>query len=157
MWKRLKALFLPTPPDWLCRSVDFTRPTKEHWAKFQGGENYDARFLVRGQVAVGDEIRIKMRSGRIGCFRIRSRRLDFMGSGDYIVQAIALGYASDSPPQLELKGLPVKGPRWVRSDSGELAHLPSGFTKPASEFWKILARDASSGTGTDSVCAKRDL
>lgn len=149
IWKALKeSLGRGTPPTPVVsrRIVDFTRSTKDHWIKFEGGDNYNAMFNIRGACKMGDDILVCMSSGRIGRYRIFSLLPDFTGVGDYRARAVGVCYwpkASVDPrpsatPVVKIKGLLGDGTRWVRSDKGELAHLPSGFTKPASEFWKVF-------------------
>lgn len=142
MWKLLKALWSPQRPMRLRCTIDFTKPRSDHWVSFDGGTNFDAHFTIRGQVTLGDQILVRMQSGRIGCYRLFSVRPDFMGLANWKAQGIGVNYRDDLwPPTPKIKGLLTDGTRWVRSSSGELAHLPSGFTKPASEFWSILVRD----------------
>lgn len=143
-WRQRKSNPLPVH----C-TISFINPSKERWAGFDGGDNNDARFTVRGNVKIDDEILIRMQSGRIGRYRLFSVLRDWMGVGDWKVKAVAVGYQTtprviegvEQNPAPKIKGLLGDGTRWVRSSSGELAHLPSGFTKPSSEFWEILCRD----------------
>jgi len=142
-WQKLKAFLLPPETLTIYRLLDFTKPALNHWIRFDGGDNNNAMFTARGEVHFGDYILVRCRSGRVGRYRCFSVRPDFTGEADYKIQAVAIGYwsAPTAYPPKPIKGLLGDGTRWVRSDKGELAHLPSGFTKPASEFWKILARN----------------
>jgi hypothetical protein len=164
MFHFLKALFRPKPEPW--RSlVDFSDPRPNHWANYNGGTNFEAHFTIRGQVALGDEILVGMSSGRVGRYRLYSVRPDFVDGADWKAQGMAIGYWGGMPTttrprpiaEPEIKGLLGDGSRWVRSDKGELAHLPSGFTKPTSDFWKILCRDEACHQGTDRMRATSDL
>lgn len=165
MLKLLKAWSWPPRPPVLRRTLDFTRPRDDHWASYDGGDNYDAYFTIRGAVAHGDTIVVAMQSGRAGCYKLFSVRPDFMGEGDWKAQGIRTGYWSEVPlvPKLDttshpkIKGLLGDGTRWIRSNSGELAHLPSGFTKPASDFWKVLCRDEARRGWADSIRATGNL
>lgn len=150
----------PSPIVLRC-TIDFTRPTKDHWARYENGGNFDALFSIRGYVAKNDDILVPMQSGRIGRYRLFSVIRDFMGAADWKARGVACGYQEPIPtvrPDTEprpvvIKGLLGDGTRWVRSDKGELAHLPSGFTKPSSEFWKILTRHEARRGWADRVCA----
>lgn len=148
MWRFLWKLTRKKPQPKVFRSINFVEATKDHRAVFVGGNCYDARFDIRGQIAYGDEILVRMRSGRIGRYRVFSVQKDFSGNSDWLVRATGVGYQETSK---QIPQLPCHNARWVRSDTGELAHLPSGFTKPASEFWKILVRDQASRDRTNSM------
>jgi hypothetical protein len=148
------------------RSINFIRTLKNHWAKFDGGDNYDARFIVRGEkVAYGDTLLVRMQSGRIGRYRVFSVQHDYTGRADWQVHATGLGYMWEAPPVPQplllpapkIAGLLTDGSRWVRSNTGELAHLPRGFTKPASEFWKIFTRDEANCNRPDSMRTTSNL
>jgi hypothetical protein len=162
MFRFLKELLFPPKPLPALRCmIDFTRPTKDHWASFEGGDNFHARFVIKGNVRHGDEILVRMQSRRKGCYRLYSVHRDWSRLGDWRCAGMAVGYWDDPPvPEKvapKIKGLLSDGTRWVRSDTGELAHLSSGFTKPASEFWKILARNEARRGWTDSMRATGNL
>lgn len=147
------------------RLVNFTRPRPDHWASFEGGDNFDAQFLVRGGVSKGDEIFVLMESGRVGCYQLFSVIRDFTGKADWRVRGCAVGYFKDGKPvqdEVEAPSLPV--PRlasdkaWgVRSYASELAPLPVGFTEPTSEFWKIRARNEARSARASQLRATGDL
>src|SRR5271168_726060 len=162
MFRFLKELLWPPPkPPVLRRVIDFTHPREDHWASFDGGNNFDARFTIRGNVAFGDQILVAMQSGRIGCYRLFSVRSDFTGKANWKAQGMAVAYWTEAesiqrvvkPALPKVKGLLGNGSGWIRSDSGQLAHLPSGFTKPASEFWKVLCRDEACNRRSNSMRA----
>lgn len=134
---------------------DFTKPTADHWISFEGGDVDNAIFRIRGDVAPGDYLLTRMCSGRIGRYRVYSRVPMLSRRGFWRVKAMAVGYwdapASETRSLVRpIKGLLGDGTRWIRSNSGELAHLPRGFTKPDSEFWKIYHRNEINGRGTNS-------
>lgn len=119
-------------------------------------------FTVCGEVRYGDYILVRLRSGRVGRYRVFSVHPDFSGKGHAKILAAAIGYWQEPTrvapkPVKPIKGLLGDGTRWVRSDTGELAHLPSGFTKSASEFWKILARNEACYRHTSRIDAAGDM
>lgn len=119
-------------------------------------------FTVRGDVRTGDYILVRLRSGRIGRYRVFSCIWNFAHPGTCQIRAVAIGYwtppaCSVKLPNRPIKGLLGDGTRWVRSDKGELAHLPRGFTKPASEFWKILARHEACNRHTSRIDATGNM
>lgn len=160
MWQLLKRLLWPPEPISLLRRViDFTTPRKNHWLNFEGGDNFDARFAIRGQVARGDEVLVRMQSGRIGCYSLFSVIRDFTGVADWKARGAAIGYTDrmvlhqrTAPcAKPEVTRLLSDGTWRVQSDSSKLADLQSGFTQPTSEFWKIRARNEARRDWTDSL------
>jgi hypothetical protein len=138
------------------RSIDFTRTTKEHWAGYDNGDAYDTQFTIRGaKIAFGDYMLVRMQSGRIARYRVFSVRRDYTGRADWVVRATAIGYVpmveQAMPPVSKIKGLLGDGSGGIRSNASQPAHLPNGFTKPTSEFWKILVRDEVSRDRTNSM------
>lgn len=116
-------------------------------------------FDICGNVCSGDFILVRMASGRIGRYRLYSVLSRFDGTGIHRTLAVAVGYYAPvvkTPPR-PIKGLLGDGSRWVRSDRGELAHLPRGFTKPTSEFWAILERGKTNSTGTSRIDAEGNM
>lgn len=151
-WKLFRR---KTAPQILWRVIDFTHPIVEHWAQFDGGGVYDAMFTIRGQVHRGDQILVRLKSGRIGRFSLFSCQRDFFGLGDYRVRGCIVGY-HDRPRAAEtgpttIKGLLTDGGRSLRPGLGESPNISSGFTKPASEFWKILARNEAGHARASSI------
>ena len=140
----------PKPPVLDNVTVDFTRPTTGHWASFEGGDNFDARFSICGRVAKGDEILVRLCSGSIGRFCLFSVLPNFKG-GEATTLARGILVARLRPikrvvpklclPAPKIAGLLGDGTGGLRSHPSELVDLSSGFTEPASSFWKVLARN----------------
>lgn len=147
------------------RLIDFTRPSKEHWAKFEGGDNYDAMFLVRGCIQRRDEILVRLRSGRVGRYQVFSCVPDFSGIGDCRIRCIAMGYWDVEKPMAirlpkvptQIKGLLGDGTRWLRSSSSEPSDISFGLADKTGEFWKVQCRAEACSRRTSSVCAGGNL
>ena len=178
MWKKLKLLknLLTLRPTSLIsiKTIDFTRPSREYWDSFDYGENYDARFTIktRGYICVGDEILIRLRSGRIGRYALFSVQRDFTGQADYKVHAMAIGYESTpirvkainvtsrpvvrpilALPAPKIKALLGEGSRGIRSSDSRLPDISDGTIIPASELWKVHARNEACGSRTNPLRA----
>jgi len=153
-WKRK-----PSPIQLVSRQVDFTEPTLTHWANFEHGSNYNAHFAIRGDVAKGDEILVRMQSGRVARYCLYSAIRDFHGVADWKVVGCICGYESprqivlehDKAPAPKIKGLLGDGSGSLRSSPSKPPDLPSGFTEPTSEFWKVLARDEACRARADRL------
>jgi hypothetical protein len=130
------------------RVIDLTEPTEDHWGIFEGGDNFDARFTMHGDVAKGDEILVRMQSGRIARYCAFSCIHNFCGPGEWKVRACICGYEKEP---VQIKGLLTAGSTSVRSGPSQPSTLSSGFTEPASGFWKILARDEACRAGADRL------
>lgn len=150
MWRFLRRFL--TPPStqvYLSRVLDFTRPNPEYWLDFVGGDNFDAHFLIRGDVAQGDDVLVRMQSGRIGRYTLFSVRSTFMAQAHWKARGIFICYQKTIPtlavlsafPEHQIKGLLGPGLGRIRPDPSKFIDLPLGFTLPSSEFWKILARN----------------
>lgn len=165
MFERLRNLLWPKPPVKLRQIIDFRYPRIGHWARFDGGDNFDARFTVRGKIALHDDIIVRMQSGRSGRYRVFSRQCLSASLDKWRIGTIAIGYWEDictkpkpvTTPATSIKGLLGDGPGWVRSDKGELAHIPSSLAKSSGDFWKILCRDEACHQRTGSRSAASNL
>lgn len=141
------------------RLIDFTDPFPNHWADFEGGDNFNARFSIRGNVAKGDEIIVRLRSGKHGYYSLYSVLRDFTGVADWKasgclvdVQDPHTSIISPNPiPAPKIKGLLCSENGRVQPDAGKLAPLQSGFTDSTSDFWKILCRDEARSSRTDRI------
>jgi hypothetical protein len=178
MWKSMKLwtqlLFWPwvprTEPIVIRKTLDFINPSVWHWAGFDYGDNYEAHFTIRGMVARGDYILVRLRSGRIGRYQLYSVLPDFTGTADYKAIGAAVGYHSyevsnslngiKKPALLLLAKNPTPFdniPRGPRPYSGELSNLSSGAIVPASDVWKLQVRNEARGTWAGSMRAASDL
>lgn len=137
----------------LPRELDFVEPTPEKWAEFVGGDNLAARFRVKGNVKLGDDILVQLESGRIGRYHIYSCRPEFHQPWFFNVLAAGICYKETYEPVV---AKPDTGdtlwdpayPKFVdcgtgglQPSDGRVPDLSSGFTRGSSEFWKVLARD----------------
>lgn len=126
---------------------------------FDGGDNYDARFIIRGYVAKGDEILVRMQSGRLCRYQLFSVLPDFSGKANWKARGIAIEYwHTRETTQHRVEPVLVPKPSLapapapsVRPDRGQLATLQSGFTLPTSEFWKVRARNEASSARANSI------
>src|SRR5580765_8024761 len=159
-WRFLRMmLWPPKPPTCVRKMINFTRPRKGHWADFKGGTNFDAQFIICGNVAKGDEIFVSMQSGRIGCYSLFSVLQNFSGVGEWKARGCLVRLYEnarplscfDPQPRRRIAGLLGDGSGRVQPDSGKLAPLSSGFTEPTSEFWKIFVRDEACRNRADSL------
>lgn len=167
MWWRLKHLWKPAEPiRIICKQIDFTEPTSNHWASYDYGDNYDARFTIRGAVQRGDEILVVLRSGNIGRYRLFSVLPDFTGIGDSKVRATGIGYYKKAPvrsvsipllPAPKIKALLTDGSGGPRSCNGQLFDLQSGSLVPTSDQWKILVRNEACRARTSEMRATSNL
>lgn len=160
MWRLLKEwIFPPKPISLLTRVIDFTQPRKDHWLRYQGGDHFDSHFSIRGHVIRGDEVLIRMQSGRVGCYSLFSVIRDFSGQADWLARGAAVGYADKVEQKPPMAALPrpqitrlLGDGTWrVQPDSSKLAALSSGFTLPTSEFWKVFARNEACGHRANSL------
>lgn len=141
------------------RTVDFSQPSPSKWAKFEGGDNFDACFRINGDVRKGDEILVPMASGRIGRYCLFSVLPDFRSGATWMVRSCAIGYEDrqtlvirhDSVPTPTIKGLLGDGTGRSRPDFSQSLVISSGFTQPTSEFWKILVRDEARRSRSNSM------
>jgi hypothetical protein len=155
MWRLLKGLWGPKPAPHPTKLHNFTQPTRDRWASFEGGDNFDARFSIRGcAVARGDQIFVRMRSGLVARFSLFSVLRDFTGQADWRVRGCILGYWKNGTPSKRQTSLVVGR---IQPDPSKLAYLQIGFTKPTSEFWKILARNEACSLGTNRLRAGSHL
>jgi hypothetical protein len=161
MWQFLRTWLNPPKPVMLSCVLDFTKPTNERWARFEGGDNFDAHFTVRGFVAKGDEILVRMCSGRVGRYCLFSVLRDFSSRSDWKVRGCATGYQgmprTYTPFRRPIKGLLGPAPRSLQPNPSQPLALSCGFTDPASEFWKILARNEACCARADKLRATGDL
>lgn len=156
MWRFLQSLFQrkSAPVITYHRTIDYTKPHRNHWLDYRGGDPYGASFDVRGPVARGNDVLVRMRSGRIGRFTVYSVRKDFTGMADWKATGAFICY--EPAPATEhrpIKGLLGDGTGSVRSDKSKPALLSSGFTEPSSEFWEVLCRDEARHSWADPVRA----
>jgi len=144
---------------------DFTKPEKNHWIAFEGGDNYAAKFRITGDVKAYDDVLVRLKSGRIGRYRLFSVLRDFSGASDWTALGMAIGYWSEpqqeasmaAKPDPKIKGLLGDGSGGLRSDPGESSALSSGFTLPSSEFWKVLERNEACHRRAGSMRSGSDL
>jgi hypothetical protein len=160
MWRLLKSLLIPPKPIPLgpTRVIDFSTPRRGHWIKFEGGDNFDAQFVVCGSVTKGDDVLVLMQSGRIGRYTLFSVLRDFRGGAEWRVRGVAIGYwpldllrqkSVPSTPRA-IKGLLGDGSRRVQPNLGQSSPLPDGFTKSSSEFWAVLGCNETHCAGANS-------
>jgi hypothetical protein len=159
MLNLLRWFWKPKPQPLHCM-IDFTKSRKDHWAGFDGGDNHDAMFSIVGHVQIGDELLIRMQSGRIGRYRVFSRFFDPTGVVDWHIRATAIGYLSEErclAPMVKVQGLLGDGSGRLRSDSSQSTPLSSGFIEPSGDFWKVLCRDEARRGWTDSMRTTGDM
>lgn len=162
MWRFLRRLFPPSPTaPTIYRVVDFTKPIEGHWAAYEGGDNFDARFIVCGKVCRNDEILIRLKSGRIGRYHLFSVLPDFSGVANWRVRACILGYYGEatSPRSkvVKIKGLLADGSRWLQPHTSEPIALPSSSLESTSEQGDLLTWDEAYGEWADSLRSGNNL
>lgn len=165
MWPFLRKLLVPVRNSVVTNIIDFREPRLDHWASFEGGDNFDARFSIRGRVAKGDEIIVRMRSGRSCSYQLFSVRPDFTRDADWVVRGCVVGWFQQGRlvPEAKRNAGPSaqrllgSGSGGIQSYPSELAPLSDGFTYPTSEFWKIRARNEACSARANQLRATGNL
>lgn len=147
MWKMLNRFLHPKPRPTYHRAVSFLIPSKGHWAEVLNGDNLDMVFRIRGLLAKGDDILVRMESDRVGRYQVFNLHPDPLGVGDYIVHAFFIGYENRAycgqkapSPTPVVKGLLGDGSRGVQSDESEFPLVQIVPAATSGKLWEILAR-----------------
>lgn len=160
MWWRtlfLRRFSKPTPKTTLSPSSihDFTQQTPAHWAGFDGGDNFAARFTIKAPVKTGDDILVKLRSGRIGKYHLYSVRSTFDEHGG-IFKCLGCAIQYKEKHDLALAETKIAAPtnkavRGPRPSNDGVSDVSSGVVVRPCEYWKVLARIEATNRGSDSM------
>lgn len=142
--------------------LDFVEPTPERWAEFIGGDNLAARFQIKGNVKLGDDILVRLESGRIGRYHVYSCRPDFCQPSLSNVLAAGICYKETYEPVVVEPDVSNTlwdpaypkfvdcGVRGLQPSNGGVPDLSSGFTRGSSKFWEVLTRNEAVGRRTSA-------